>query len=175
LLKASLTQLKGHWPLTTTLSLRMMMLFARSKDQPFAIRTLTNLLREPFLAQSLDQQASERLTVQIRHHYRFVLDFLYRNQLINSIGDPTGFASLAAQLHFQESANFAFVSLLASGEIRRLCLRYKEAKRETVDALMEILAMLFCRVPLPSHMRRSNFFASPSKVPIFHHSYSFIS
>jgi hypothetical protein len=152
-LKAPLTQLKGHWPLTTTLSLRMMMLFARSKDRPFAIRTLTNLLREPFLAQSLDAAASERFTVQIRHHFRFVLDFLYKNSLINGIGEATGFASLAAHLHFQESANFAFVSLLASGEIRKICQRYKEAKRETVDALMEIIASLFCRVPLPANSR----------------------
>lgn len=104
LLSSKLPDLTGHFPVTTTLVLRLFTLLNDSKNSPYAINAINSLLSQSRLY--LDDKESQRDAVL--HHLRFSIEYLRRNDLLGSKGEPINFTSVISHLYFTENSSFAF-------------------------------------------------------------------
>ncbi|OJD33892.1 dead deah box helicase [Diplodia corticola] len=131
LLSSSLPDLTGHFPITTTLVLRLCNLLSESKHSAFAVRSINALLSQPRLCLGGDENH-----VTVLHHLRFSLEYLRRQFLLDQSGNPLNFAGCVSNLYYTESSNFAFHALLRDGYFHRLCAGI----RQTPDSIERILS-----------------------------------
>eukprot|EP00456_Euglypha_rotunda_P092787 TRINITY_DN9780_c0_g1_i15.p1 TRINITY_DN9780_c0_g1~~TRINITY_DN9780_c0_g1_i15.p1 ORF type:complete len:594 (-),score=95.60 TRINITY_DN9780_c0_g1_i15:25-1806(-) len=158
LMKSPLTSLQGHFPLSTSLVLRMITYFDRAPKarKPDVVDGLRGLLQKPFcfttsgIHAPIGQDVPEEryLGQQIEHYFRFSVEYLVRKRLINSKGEPVGLAGLVTNMHPMEPSNFAFVRLLETGVIHRTCALFLGKKEKAAQELMLILCHLFNTVPI---------------------------
>ena len=140
LLSSRLPDLNGHFPITTTLVLRLFALLHESKNSPFAVRVITSLLSQPRMYLGGDES---KMTVL--HHLRFSIEYLRRQQLLDSIGRPLNFAGCVSHLYFTENSNFAFHALLKEGYFQELCADIRHKPEKTLRTLMLVMSHLFGR------------------------------
>ena len=159
LLKSPLNSLRGHFPITTTLSLKMMDYVSLAADKKDAERALQPLLKEPFFA---DTYTGKHLREQIQYYFRYSVDLLHEEALLNSKGQAYGLSTLATQMHAADPSNYGFVALLEAGHIANICKTYEQDKNAVARELLGLLAHLFYRVPAPAHLTRANFRAESS-------------
>ena len=135
---SKLPALRGNYPLTPTLSLRLANLLSESGFAPAAVDAVHALFRLPRLTVGSDIYREQTV-----HQLRFSMEYLIRSQLLDSQGNPLHpWYSLAAYLSTAEPANFALLALFRAGYIHTLCEdTLVEAKRR----LMHLLAFLFNR------------------------------
>lgn len=89
----------------------------KSKKTAVALTKNVKLATESsFLAE--EKAARERVQAQVMAHLKFTLDGLYREGLISSSGELTGFASLTTFLYKDAPANIAIQRLLTSGLLK---------------------------------------------------------
>jgi superfamily II RNA helicase len=112
LLSSRLPDLTGHFPITTTLVLRLFILLHDSKDSPFAIRSINSLLSQPRL-----YLGGKSFKEQVLHHLRFSIEYLRRQALLGPNGEPVNFAGCVSHLYFTENSSFAFHGELVLGII----------------------------------------------------------
>ena len=154
LLKSPLNSLRGHFPVTTTLALKMMDYYTLANDKKDASNALAPLLREPFFA---DTYTGSHLLSQIQFYFRYSLDLLHEKALLDKQGKAYGLSTLATQMHAADPSNYGFVALLESGHIANICKSYEQDKNGVARELLGLLAHLFYRVPAPAHVTRANF------------------
>jgi hypothetical protein len=154
LLKSPLNSLRGHFPINTTLALKMSDYHAQASDKKDATRALQPLLREPFFA---DTYTGKHLLKQIEYYFRYTLDLLHSKALINSQAQSYGLSALAMQMHGADPSNYGFVALLESGHLARICKSFEQDKNRVARELLAVLAHLFFRVPAPAHATKANF------------------
>ena len=135
---SKLPALRGNYPLTPTLSLRLANLLSESGFAPAAVGAVQALFRLDRLTVGSDIHREQTV-----HQLRFSMEYLIRAQLIDSQGNPLHpWYSLSAYLSAAEPANFALLALFRAGYIHTLCEdTLVEAKRR----LMHLLAFLFNR------------------------------
>ncbi|CAD7701050.1 unnamed protein product, partial [Ostreobium quekettii] len=177
--RSALPNMKGQYPLSVSLTLRLLVLHRelgvpltagtlagkRAGDKEMATASMLGLLQSPFFA-----HVQPHLGQQLQHTFRFGLQYLQNHGLINSAGEPTGLAPLATHLFWTEPSNFAFCCLLNAGILDEICERCGGDWPILVEELLVVLAHLFCVVPLrlaapdvPA-LQRALRGASPSKV-----------
>merc|ERR1740131_652104 len=109
----------------------------------------------------------------------YCTDYLARQGLIDSNGDPVGFAGLASHLHYHEPYNLAFCHLLHRGVLHTVCKKTAQGliSEETMRDLLILLNFLFGRMKLhiPSYEARKSSFTNskvllPSLAPQFQES-----
>ena len=110
IMSSRLPDLVGHFPLSTTLTLRLMSLIHHSKNSEYSIRAMRSIL-----SQSRLYMGSPMHQMAIKHHLRFSIEYLRRQVLMAIDGAPLNFAGLIGHLYFTENAVFAFHSLLKEG------------------------------------------------------------
>lgn len=142
LLSSRLPDLNGHFPITTTLVLRLFMLLNESGDSPFAVRAINSLLSQPRLY--LDGSAFRE---QVLHHLRFSIEYLRRQNLLSVHGAPINFAGLTSHLYYTENSSFALNALIKGGYFHELCADINEKTSAVLRELMVTLAHLFGRRP----------------------------
>ncbi len=142
LLSSRLPDLNGHFPVTTTLVLRLFSLLEESGESPYAVRAINSLLSQPRLY--LDGPAFKD---QVLHHLRFSIEYLRRQSLLSSQGAPINFAGLTSHLYFTENSSFAVNVLLKEGFFHELCSDINEKTSSVLRSLMIVLAHLFGRRP----------------------------
>ncbi|KAI2622822.1 hypothetical protein GGS21DRAFT_343625 [Xylaria nigripes] len=142
LISSRLPELRGHFPLTTTLILRILGLFDSTSQSSFASDMI-----KPLLTQSRLYLGGAEAGKSIQHHLRFSVEYLQRQHLLSADGKPLNFAGLVGHLYFTENAVFAFHSLLKDGYFHRLCLGIHRRPTATLRTLVLILSHLFARVP----------------------------
>lgn len=142
LLSSRLPDLNGHFPVTTTLVLRLFSLLEESGESPYAVRAINSLLSQPRLY--LDGPAFKD---QVLHHLRFSIEYLRRQSLLSSQGAPINFAGLTSHLYFTENSSFAVNVLLKEGFFHDLCSDVNEKTSSVLRTLMIVLAHLFGRRP----------------------------
>ena len=142
LLSSRLPDLNGHFPVTTTLVLRLFTLLHESGSPPYAIRAIDSLLSQPRLY--LDGPSFRD---QVLHHLRFSIEYLRRQRLLSAGGAPINFAGLVSHLYFTENSSFALNVLLEGGYFHELCSDIKSKESSTLDTLMIVMAHLFGRRP----------------------------
>lgn len=142
LLSSRLPDLNGHFPISTTLVLRLFTLLHDSNDSDFSIKAINSLLSQPRLYLG---GAESKLTVL--HHLRFSIEYLRRQYLLDTAGAPLNFAGCVSHLYFTENSSFAFHALLKEGYFHELCADIDRNPKKVLDTMMLVLAHLFGRFP----------------------------
>ncbi|KAL4931974.1 putative DEAD/DEAH box helicase [Aspergillus undulatus] len=140
LLSSRLPDLNGHFPLTTSLVLRLMILLHESKQAPYAVKAVNSILSCPriYLGGPESKQT-------VLHHLRFSIEYLRRNWLLDTVGAPLNFAGMVSHLYYTENSSFAFHALLSEGYFHRLCNDINEKPTDTIRTLMLVMSHLFGR------------------------------
>lgn len=113
LLSSRLPDLNGHFPITTTLVLRLFSLLHESKNAKYSVNAINALLSQPRM-----YMGGESFKEQTMHHLRFSIEYLRRQQLLGNDGAPLNFAGLVSHLYFTENSSFAFHALLKEGMLK---------------------------------------------------------
>ena len=142
LISSRLPDLNGHFPITTTLVLRLFTLLDESRNSKFASSSINALLSQPRLF-----LGSEAFKDQVMHHLRFSIEYLRRQYLLSPSGTPMNFAGLVNHLYFTENSSFAFHALLKEGYFHELCASIDKHENDTLEAMMLVMAHLFSRIP----------------------------
>lgn len=103
LLSSRLPDMTGHFPITTTLVLRLFTLLNDSDSSKYAVKAINSLLSQPRL-----YLGGQSFKEQVLHHLRFSIEYLRRNQLLGPRGEPVNFTSCVSHLYFTENSSFAF-------------------------------------------------------------------
>ena len=142
LLSSRLPDLNGHFPITTTLVLRLFSLLHDSDNSQYAVKAINSLLSQPRLY--LDGPAFRD---QVLHHLRFSIEYLRRQDLLSSQGAPINFAGLTSHLYFTENSSFALNALIKGGYFHELCSEINTKESHVLRTLMVVMAHLFGRRP----------------------------
>ncbi|MCJ1308067.1 hypothetical protein MMC25_001718 [Agyrium rufum] len=142
LVSSRLPDLNGHFPLTTTLVLRLLSLLHTSGNAPSAVQVVDSLLSQPRL-----YLGGESFKQQVLHHVRFSIEYLRSQDLIGSGGEPINFTPCVSHLYFTENSAFAFHALLRDGYFHGLAAGMGRKTIETLRTLMIVMAHLFGRRP----------------------------
>lgn len=140
LLSSRLPDLNGHFPITTTLVLRLFALLHESKTSTYAVQAINSLLSQPRL-----YLGGENFKHQVLHHLRFSIEYLRKQYLLGSNGEPINFANCVSHLYYTENSSFAFHALLRGGYFQDLCVNGGLSHEELMRTLMIVMAHLFCR------------------------------
>ncbi|KAI1352780.1 hypothetical protein F5Y01DRAFT_313444 [Xylaria sp. FL0043] len=160
LMSSRLPDLKGHFPLTTSLILRMLGLVDAAGQS-----SLASGIVESLLTQNRLYLGGEEAGQSIQHHLRFSIEYLQRQHLLSADGKPINFAGLVGHLYFTENAVFAFHSLLKAGYFHRLCSNINQDTTHTLRTLGLVMAHLFDRIKTSSTHADSDSFSLP-RLPI---------
>jgi superfamily II RNA helicase len=140
LISSRLPDLNGHFPITTTLVLRLFTLLNSSENAPFAVRCVNSLLSQPRL-----YLGGEDAKMTVLHHLRFSIEYLRRQHLLDAQGAPLNFAGAVSHLYFTENSSFAFHALLKDGYFHDLCAKIDTNKEAVLRELMLTMSHLFGR------------------------------
>lgn len=142
LLSSRLPDLNGHFPMTTSLVLRLCLLLHESKNSAYARRAVNSLLSQPRL-----YLGGDSFRDQVLHHVRFSIEYLRRQHLLGPNGEPINFTSCISHLYYTENSGFAFHALLKAGYFHSLCEGIHERPKKVLEKLMIVMAHLFGRRP----------------------------
>ncbi|KAK4623760.1 hypothetical protein CLAFUW4_05812 [Fulvia fulva] len=141
LISSRLPDLNGHFPITTTLVLRLFTLLHESNNAKYAVSAINALLSQPRL-----YLGGASFKDEVMHHLRFSIEYLRRQQLLGSDGAPLNFAGLVSHLYFTENSSFAFHALLKEGYFHELCAKIHTEEKPTLETLMLVMSHLFSRI-----------------------------
>lgn len=141
IMSSRLPDLRGHFPLSTTLVLRILNLLHHTQNCDFSVRAVRSLLSQTRLY--LGGPADKMF---IKHHLRFSIEYLRRQHLLSHDGSPLNFSGLVSHLYFTENAVFAFHSLLKEGFFHELYDEFRYALDATLLKLALVLSHIFCRI-----------------------------
>ncbi|WPH03167.1 Hypothetical protein R9X50_00604300 [Acrodontium crateriforme] len=141
LISSRLPSLNGHFPITTTLVLRLFTLLHESKNSKYAVSAINALLSQPRM-----HMGGASFKEQTMHHLRFSIEYLRRQQLLSAEGVTLNFAGMVSHLYFTENSSFAFHALLKEGYFHDLCADINKSEKKTLETLMLVMAHLFGRI-----------------------------
>ncbi len=81
--------------------------------------------------------------------FRFTIDYLYRQNLLDTNGKPSDLCGIVAHLFHTEPSNLIFVSVLASGWFKTVCDDESTTELEKMRLIMHMIAFIFHRLPAP--------------------------
>ena len=142
MISSRLPDLNGHFPITTTLVLRLFTLLHESKNAKYAVSAINSLLSQPRLY--LDGPDYKD---QVLHHLRFSIEYLRRQSLLSSQGVPTNLAGLTSHLYYTENSSFALNALFQGGFFHELCSAIDTKESSVLRSLMIVMAHIFGRRP----------------------------
>lgn len=140
LISSRLPDLSGHFPLTTTMVLRLCSLLHNSQESPVVVKAVNSLLSQPRI-----YLGGEAYRDQVLHHLRFSIEYLRRNSLLSSSGAPRNFAGIVCHLYYTENAAFSFHALLIGGYFHKLTQNIGWNAPHVLQTLMLVLANIFGR------------------------------
>lgn len=143
LLSSRLPDLNGHFPITTSLVLRMMMLLANSGHTAYAKNAVNSLLSSSRIC-----LGGEEARQTILHHLRFSIEYLRRNNLLDAVGNPLNLANAVSRLYYTEHSSFAFHALFSNGYFHSLCKDMTDRPDETLSKIILVMSHIFGRHPL---------------------------
>ncbi|KAG7134234.1 putative helicase like protein [Verticillium longisporum] len=135
-----LPDLRGHFPVSTTLILRLFGLLNGTKNSDFSTAAVNSLL-----SQSRLYLGGPEGGLAIKHHMRFSIEYLRRQHLLSEKGAPINYSSLVSHLYFTENAAFGFHALLKGGYFHRICGRINENPAAVLNQLVLVMSHLFGR------------------------------
>jgi ATP-dependent RNA helicase DDX60 len=159
-----MADLVGHFPITTTLVARLLQILSEPDAESYGAKAMKGLLERSRI--SLGSQHSHQ---QVLHHFRFSIEYLLRQNLIDGSGQTIALAGLIMHLYYTEPANFALAELLRAGVFHEISRNFNPSKPDShiLEAMVHILAHLFCRQtlkPIDQEQLENVIKESPSKV-----------
>lgn len=142
MISSRLPDLNGHFPITTTLVLRLFTLLHESRNAQYAVSAINSLLSQPRLY--LD---GPDFKDQVLHHLRFSIEYLRRQSLLSAQGAPINLAGLTSHLYYTENSSFALNALFKGGFLHRLCSAIDIKQSGVLRRLMIVMAHIFGRRP----------------------------
>lgn len=142
LLSSRLPDLHGHFPITTSLVLRLFTLLHETKNSEYATQAVNSLLSQPRL-----YLGGSEAKMTVLHHLRFSIEYLRRSALLGEDGAPLNFSGLVSHLYYTENSGFAFHALLKGGYFHSLCAGIDRNPKKVLLELMLTLSHLFGRMP----------------------------
>lgn len=145
IMSARLPDLRGQFPTSVTLILRLMTLLHGTDNSDYASRAVKSLLTQTQLY--LGGPEAQR---SIQHHLRFSIDYLQRQNLLSERGEPLGLSGLVGHLYYTENAAFAFHALLKNRYFHKLCAKIDRPSKRTsiLREMVLTLSHLFSRLPV---------------------------
>ncbi|QGJ02308.1 hypothetical protein CEK26_003752 [Fusarium fujikuroi] len=143
IMSSRLPALKGQFPISTTLVLRLFVLLNGTNNNEFAVNAVKSLLSQTRL-----YLGGPDAEMAVKHHLRFSIEYLRRQNLLSAKGVPIHFAGLVGHLYFTENAVFAFHSLLRGGYFHKLCKDIDSDRERVLREMMLVLSHLFRRIPI---------------------------
>lgn len=143
IMSSRLPALKGQFPISTTLVLRLFVLLSGTNNNEFAVNAVKSLLSQTRL-----YLGGPDAEMAVKHHLRFSIEYLRRQNLLSVKGVPIHFAGLVGHLYFTENAVFAFHSLLRGGYFHKLCKDIDFDRERVFREMMLVLSHLFSRIPI---------------------------
>ncbi|RSL80080.1 hypothetical protein CEP52_017441, partial [Fusarium oligoseptatum] len=143
IMSSRLPALKGQFPISTTLILRLFVLLHGTNNCRFTVDAVQALLSQTRL-----YLGGPEAEMSVKHHLRFSIEYLRRQNLLSANGAPIHFAGLVAHLYFTENAVFAFHSLLRGGYFHELCKNIDTAQQRVLREMMLVLSHLFNRISI---------------------------
>ncbi|KAH8622007.1 putative helicase [Alternaria alternata] len=140
LMSSRLPDLNGHFPITTSLVLRLATLLHGSSNSDFATRTINSILSQPRL-----YLGSPESKMAVLHHLRFSIEYLRRQSLLDLHGSPINFAGCITHLYYTENSAWAFHVLLSSGYFHDLSRDIDSNPQHVCSTLMLVLSHIFGR------------------------------
>ncbi|OAP63865.1 hypothetical protein AYL99_03092 [Fonsecaea erecta] len=140
LLSSRLPDLNGHFPITTSLVLRLFILLHESGNAAYAVKAINSILSCPRIY--LGGPESKHTVL---HHLRFSIEYLRRNHLLDVSGAPLNFTGCVSHLYYTENASFAFHALLKSGYFSKLCGDIHVSPKQVLLDLILVMSHLFGR------------------------------
>lgn len=113
-----------------------------SRNAQYAVSAINSLLAQPRLY--LD---GPDFKDQVLHHLRFSIEYLRRQNLLSSQGEPINLAGLTSHLYYTENSSFALNALFKGGFFHELCSPIHEKESSVLRRLMVVMAHLFGRRP----------------------------
>ncbi|XP_057608848.1 probable ATP-dependent RNA helicase DDX60 [Chionomys nivalis] len=163
LIKSKVPELRGQFPLSISLILRLMLLASKADDPEDGKAKALSVLRHSLLSFK-----RPRVTDMLKLYFLYSLQFLVKEGHIDQEGNPTGFAGLVSHLHYHEPSNLVFVSFLVRGLFHNLCQPTHEGSKYFSEDIMEklvlVLANLFGRKYIPAKFQDANVKFYQSKV-----------
>jgi len=154
LMSSRLPDLNGHFPVTTTLVLRLFSLLHNSDNSPYARQAINALLSQPRI-----YLGAVSFRQQVLHHLRFSIEYLRRQSLLAVHGQPINFAGLISHLYYTENSGFALHQLLKSGYLHEMAKDWRQNPDQCKEKLMLILSHIFgrqiCKVSDREYMRKN--------------------
>lgn len=161
IMSSRVPDLSGHFPLSTTLVVRLLGLMHHTKNSEYSTKSIKSILS---LSRLYLGGPSDRMAIQ--HHLRFSIEYLRRQRLLSEDGTPLNFAALVGHLYFTDNSVFAFHSLLKEGYFHRICEGVDKNPEAVLLELVLVLSHLFCRIPLGNHGNDDDDFRSPSVITL---------
>ncbi|XP_043919450.1 probable ATP-dependent RNA helicase DDX60 [Protopterus annectens] len=148
LIRANVPKLKGQFPLSITLILRLMLLGAKADDIADAEAKSLSVLKHSLLTFNQPKKID-----MLKKYFLFSLQFLVGEGYLDQNGIPQGFAGLVSHLHYHEPSNFMFVNFLVKGLFHKICKPIpswktgdrKRFSENVMTDLVLVLANLFGR------------------------------
>ncbi|XP_023492096.2 probable ATP-dependent RNA helicase DDX60-like isoform X2 [Equus caballus] len=163
LITSNVPELRGQFPLSISLVLRLMLLASKGGDPEDAKAKVLSVLKH-----SLMSFKQPRAMEILKLYFLFSLQFLVKEGYLDEEGNPMRFAGLVSHLHGQEPSNFVFVSFLMKGLFHNLCQPIKKGSQLFSPSVMEklilVLANLFGRKYIPAKFQDANFSFPQSEV-----------
>ncbi|XP_012580452.1 PREDICTED: probable ATP-dependent RNA helicase DDX60 [Condylura cristata] len=163
LIKSKVPELRGQFPFSITLVLRLMLLASKGDDPEDAKAKVLSVLKHSLLSFK-----NHRATEMLKLYFLFSLQFLIKQGYLNQEGLPTGFAGLVSHLHYHEPSNFVFVHFLVRGLFHDLCQPTRKGSKcfsqDVMEKLVLVLANLFGRKYFPAKFQEANTKFHQSKV-----------
>uniref|UniRef100_A0A671EKB7 DExD/H-box helicase 60 n=1 Tax=Rhinolophus ferrumequinum TaxID=59479 RepID=A0A671EKB7_RHIFE len=149
LLKSDVPKLKGQFPLSISLVLRLMLLVAKADDKKDAKAKALSVLQH-----SLMSFKKPNIECMLKFYFIYSLQFLVTEGYLNQECIPIGYSGLVSHLHYHEPANFVLVSFLEKCLFHKLCIPVnidgqKRFSSDVMETLVVVLANLFGRLYLP--------------------------
>ncbi|POS71871.1 DEAD/DEAH box helicase [Diaporthe helianthi] len=141
IMSSRLPDLRGHFPLSTSLVLRTLSLLHHTNNADFSVNAVQSLLSQTRLY--LGGPSGQ---LSIKHHLRFSIEYLRRQHLLSEDGAPLNFAGLVGHLYFTENSVFAFHSLLKEGYFHKLCEKFRTSSEATLLEIVLVLSHIFGRI-----------------------------
>ncbi|KAF4582000.1 DEAD-like helicase [Ophiocordyceps camponoti-floridani] len=160
IMSSRLPDLRGHFPLSTTMILRILGLLHHTSNSEFAVKAVNTLFTQTRICLGGPENQAAML-----HHLRFSIEYLRRQQLLSRECVPINFSGLVGHLYFTENAVFALHALIKEGYFHRLCANIHKDSQSILCEMVLVLAHLFVRVPVYDKKRAAEIaHKSPSMI-----------
>ncbi|XP_006864611.1 PREDICTED: probable ATP-dependent RNA helicase DDX60-like, partial [Chrysochloris asiatica] len=163
LIKSNVPELRGQFPVSITLILRLMLLASKGDDPEDAQAKVLSVLKHSLL--SFKQP---RAMDMLKLYFLFSLQLLVKEGYLDQEGNPMGFAGLVSHLYYHEPSNLVFVHFFERGLFHNLCQPTskgsKHFSQDVMEKLMLVLANLFGRRYMPAKFYDDNLKFHQSKV-----------